>query len=101
MKMLIATLASLALVACGLDESALPAVASAGTPALQNPPSAETHLEAPLPMPDAGMMWEVIWPRGGDAFQLVQVPVEERFFHPVDVNVPPPALPPPPCPSCR
>lgn len=28
-------------------------------------------------------------------------PTEERFFYPVDVSAPPPALPPPPCPSCR
>jgi hypothetical protein len=103
MKTLIATLASLALAGCGgLDESALPAGAGeAETAVLQNPPMAKTQLDEPLPMPEEGKKWAVIWSRGGDALQLVQVPVEERFFHPVDVNVPPPELPTPPCPSCR
>ena len=103
MKSLIATLAALALAGCGgLDESEVPAVpVGAEAPVLQNPPMEPTHLDAPLPMPEEGMKWAVIWARGGDALQLVQVPVEERFFHPVDVNVPPPALPTPPCPSCR
>ena len=104
MKTLVATLASLALLGCGgLDESeaAVPEVASQQAPALENPPPPDTHIEVPLPMPEEGKKWAVIWARGGDALQLVQVPVEERFFYPVDVNVPPPELPPPPCPSCR
>ena len=102
MKTLIATLASLALAGCGgLDESALPAAAEGSEAAVLQNARDTTQLEAPLPMPDEGMKWAVIWSRGGDALQLVQVPVEERFFHPVDVNVPPPELPTPPCPSCR
>lgn len=76
---------SLALVGCGgLDEAAVPEQTATSVAAL----------EEVLPV--------VVWARGGGpALQLVQVPVEERYFYPVDVNVPPPELPSPPCPACR
>ena len=103
MKTLIATLASLALAGCGgVDESAVPAVSAVGVEAaLQDPPPPISRLDEPLPTPDEGKKWEVIYSPAGDPLGLAQVPVEERFFYPVDVNVPPPELPPPPCPSCR
>ena len=100
MRTLVISLASLALVGCGgLDETALPNQTSTSVPALGGLPSpSDRQLEEPLPMPVVGVIGAR---RGGDALQLVQVPVEERYFYPVDVNVPPPEIPPPPCPACR
>jgi hypothetical protein len=104
MRTLVIALASLALVGCGgLDETALPNQVSAENPAVEGipPPPQEGHLAAPLPEPRADAVWALVWAREGIALQLVRVPVEERFFHPVDVNTPPPELPPVPCPDCR
>lgn len=100
MRTLVVALASLALVGCGgLDESGLPKVPVASAPALEGlEPPVDTHLEK---MPEQELIWAVVWSAAANEFRLVQVPVEERFFYPVDVNVPPPELPPPPCPSCR
>lgn len=103
MKKLVATLASLALIGCGgPDETTAqgPAQESAQEGALERPPVIE-ELEAVLPSPEEQALLEVIWARGGDALRLAQDVVEERFFFPVDVTMPPPELPPPPCPSCR
>ena len=104
MRALIAALASLALVACGGPDEALitEGTAAVTNPALDGlPPSIPTRIEAPLPMPDAALVFVLMGTQRGDALDLVQGPVEERFFHPVDVNVPPPELPPAPCPDCR
>ena len=105
MKALLIAIASLALVlACGGPDEVL---TTEGPPAVTNPaldglpPPIPTRIEAPLPMPESALLLEVTGAQRGDALDLVQGPVEERFFHPVDVNVPPPELPPAPCPHCR
>lgn len=106
MRTLIMVLASLVLSGCGgLDESTLPNDPVATTPALEAvepleplEPISDMHLEK---MPEQEQLWEVVWSAAANEFMLVQVPVEERFFYPVDVSVPPPELPPAPCPVCR
>jgi hypothetical protein len=45
--------------------------------------------------------WEVVSTEQGLIFRLVQDPVEEHFYFPVDVTQPAPTMPPPPCPACR
>ncbi|MDP1823688.1 MAG: hypothetical protein Q8L48_10610 [Archangium sp.] len=100
MRTLVIALASLALAGCGgLDESNLPDVSGTSAPALEGQESTlDTHAEK---MPEQDLVWAVVWSAEVNEFTLVQVPVEERFFYPVDVNVPPPELPPAPCPNCR
>ncbi len=50
------------------------------------------------PLPPAVSRTEIALTK--DSFRLVQNPVEERFFYPVDLSAPP-AFPLPPCPACR
>lgn len=104
MKHLVATLASCALLGCGgVDEPALAEqpTAEATTTSRLDQVSAEGDELDTLPTPEEEAIWAVIGARVADALKLAQDPVEERFFFPVDVTVPPPGLPPPPCPSCR
>lgn len=103
MRTFVIVFASLVLAACGgLDESTLPNDPVATTPALEAveplEPIDDMHLER---MPEQELIWEVVWSAAANEFMLVQVPVEERFFYPVDVSVPPPELPQAPCPVCR
>jgi hypothetical protein len=102
MRVFIAVLACLALVACGGPDESLITSSATAAPALEAvPPPIPTQLDEQRPMPAEGLMWQVVWSQAAQEFQLVQAPVEERFFHPVDVSVPPPELPPAPCPDCR
>lgn len=100
MKTLTGLLASLALCGCGgLDESLVPEAASGAPPALESSPpaSSEPTMTKPISTPVTRAELELTLNR----LRMLQNPVEERFFYPVDVNAPPPGMPLPPCPMCR
>ncbi|MDP3501283.1 MAG: hypothetical protein Q8S33_13140 [Myxococcales bacterium] len=98
MKTLTALLASLALWSCGgLDESLVPEAASEVPPALESSQPSEPTMTKPIPTPVTRAELELTL----NLLRMLQNPVEERFFYPVDLNAPPPGLPLPPCPMCR
>ena len=101
MKTLTALLASLALCGCGgLDESLVPEAASEAPPALESSPpaaSSEPTMTKQISTPVTRAELELTL----NLLRMMQNPVEERFFYPVDVNAPPPGMPLPPCPMCR
>lgn len=103
MKTLTVLLASLALCGCGgLDESLAEEAVSQAPPALENePPGTPPEGTMPKPVPPPRHKLEVTWTKVGLTFRMVQDPVEERFFYPVDLNAPAPGLPTPACPMCR
>jgi len=77
---------------CGPDEM-LDSAPQTATAAIEDKAS-DTFPETP-------MRWEVVNTEQGLVFRIVQDPVEEHFFFPVDVTQPPPGMPQPPCPACR
>lgn len=99
MRSMIVVLASLAMFACGgVEDEAPPASQTQQQPGLEGRAS---PLEAPVPLLEPAVEFELVWTRAGLALQMVQWPVEERFYYPVGVTMPPPALPTAPCPACR
>lgn len=69
--------------------------------AQDNAVAAEAALDNLPPRPETPLRLVIIETEEGLAFKLVNDPVEERFFHEVDVTQPPPQMPTPPCPTCR
>lgn len=45
--------------------------------------------------------WTLVFNEEALRFELVQLPVEERFFYETQPTTTPPETPPPPCPACR
>lgn len=77
---------------CGPDET-LDAAPQSATAAIEE--------KASDTLPANPVRWEVVNTEQGLIFRLVQDPVEEHFYFPVDVTQPAPTMPPPPCPACR
>lgn len=75
----------------GEDESPLTAQQAATEQAL------ETQVDREVTERVTRLMWNAELLR----WELVQVPVEERFFHVVTPTAEAPSVPPPPCPVCR
>lgn len=102
MKTLTALLASLMLCACGgLDESLAPEAATNDTPpALENSPPPPPEMTMPEPVPPRVYKGDLTWTKEQIQLQMRERPVEERFFYPINLNAPPPGLPPPACPMC-
>ena len=98
MRTLITAVLALAFAGCGrLDETLSPATTETQA-SLTNAKGDDMPLPEVGPQPEE---WRLVWTLKGLELKLVQGPVEERFFYRVDVNTPPPTLPPPPCPACR
>ena len=91
MRTLLAAAAAALAFGCGPD-------AELTDPTAQQTAALDEVVEPALENP---MRLEIVNTEQGLIFRLVQDPVEERFFVPVDVTQPPPAMPPPPCPTCR
>lgn len=65
-----------------------------------------TKAEAVQSVPDEMLQlaeqpnWTLVFNEEALRFELVQLPVEERFFYETQPCTTPPATPPPPCPTC-
>lgn len=97
--LLMAALASMA-VSCGPEDEVITDDAAVARAAIEQGTMTMDVDELPTEV-DLGKLLEALAAQVANELDAQVRPTEERFFYPVDVNAPPPALPAPPCPRCR